>query len=202
MNTGSPLTKWTPQGFLPLIWMLQCAGIIPSALHTFSCLSMQQTYNRDHCFLATDEETEIKATKTYVPLLFKVRWKQLHEVIGEHSSPAVELSFPPAYIDAILGDRRAESEKQGKHAPDGSDMPFREIRGSFLEATVHATMVTKTKSAQTRQMGEQKLKCARASGWESKPTAAFRCPELKISFFSPFKYFGIYVFFFVFMLLK
>lgn len=32
------------------------------------------------------------------------------------------------------------------------------------------------------QMGEQKLKCARASGWDSKPTAAFRCPESKISF--------------------
>lgn len=31
-------------------------------------------------------------------------------------------------------------------------------------------------------MGEQKVKCPRASGWDSKPTAAFRCPESKGSF--------------------
>lgn len=149
MNTGSPLTKWSPQAFLTFIWVLKCAGIIPSALHTLYYLFMQQAYNRDHCFQPTDEETEIKATKTYIPLLFKVRWKQLHEVIREHSSSAVELSFPPAYIDAILGNRRAENEEWGKHAPDRSDIPFRENRGPFLEATIYATMVTKTKSVQT-----------------------------------------------------
>lgn len=184
MNTGSPLTKWSPQGFLTFIWVLKCAGIIPSALHTLYYLFMQQAYNRDHCFQLTDEETEIKATKTYIPLLFKVRWKQLHEVIREHSSSAVELSFPPAYIDAILGNRRAENEKWGSMLQtDLTSLLERTEALSLRPLSMQQWLLRQSQRKPQSQMEEQKLKCARASGWDSKPTAAFRCPESKRSFF-------------------
>ncbi|KAL0587978.1 hypothetical protein AAY473_038986 [Plecturocebus cupreus] len=68
----------------------------------------------------------------------------------------------PTYVNAVLENRRTESERWGKQPPEDSNTPFQDNIGPLLEFHVNQTMVTK--SAQTPKQGLTLLPTLECSG--------------------------------------
>ena len=150
--------------------------------------SMLSTATKSHEHLHSPPfQSQVEATsRNYQGTLLVCRWALL-----------------PTSLYRCSPKKKQESREweMGQARPERSDVPFRENGAlSLRPLCMWQWLLRLSPHKPQSQRGEQKLKCARASGWDSKPTAAFRCPESKDLFFSPFKYWKACIFFILILL--